>query len=99
MFAIGLMSAPFGVLQTTLLLMTTEPKVQGRALGMLQFAIGIMPISALVLGVIADSIGVSATTAICGVLMLASMIAVGLRVPEMLGYSGIEPKESQLEAA
>ncbi len=91
MFAIGFMSAPFGVLQTTLLLMTTEPKIQGRALGMLQFAIGIMPISALVLGTIADRAGVSVTTAICGVLMAASMVAVGLRVPEMLLYSGIEP--------
>jgi len=101
MFAIGVMSAPFGVLQTTLLLMTTEPRIQGRALGMLQFAIGVMPISALVLGSIADQIGVSATTAICGVLMAASMVAVGLKVPEMLGYSGIEPAApaSQLDAA
>ncbi len=91
MIAIGLMSAPFGVLQTTLLLMTTAPHVQGRALGMLQFAIGVMPISALGLGIVADRFGVSVTTAVCGVLMALSMVAVGLKVPEMLRYSGIEP--------
>ncbi len=44
---IGLASAAFGVLQTTLLLMTTEAAVHGRALGQQELAIDIMPVSTL----------------------------------------------------
>ena len=90
MIMIGTMSASFGVLQTTLLLMTTEPGMQGRALGMQELAIGIMPISALVLGAIADQVGVRATTAVCGSLLAICMFALAAAVPELLRYSGFE---------
>src|SRR5690606_13482070 len=50
---IGVFSAAFGVLQTTLLLLATEPAVHGRALGLQELAIGIMPLAALVLGQVA----------------------------------------------
>ncbi|HET9659509.1 MAG TPA: MFS transporter [Thermomicrobiales bacterium] len=86
MIMIGVMSASFGVLQTTLLLMTTDPAVQGRALGLQELAIGIMPISALVLGTIADRVGVGPTTTVCGFLLAVCMLTIAARVPALLRY-------------
>jgi MFS family permease len=100
MFGVGLMSASFGVLQTTLLLMTTEPQVQGLALGMQELAIGIMPFSSLAVGAIAQQIGVSATTQGCAFLLAASMVVLAFRVPEVLRYSGNTPAQmSQVPAS
>jgi len=90
MGGIGLMSAAFGVLQTTLLLMTTEPAVQGRALGMQELAIGIMPISSLVLGAIAQTVGIVPTTFVSAMLLALLMLAMAIRVPELVRYSGNE---------
>jgi MFS family permease len=90
MAAIGVMSASFGVLQTTLLLMTTEPQVQGRALGMQELAIGIMPLSSLVLGGIAEEIGVGRTTQGSALLLAILMVILAIRVPEIVRYSGTQ---------
>ena len=88
MVGVGLASATFGVLQTTLLLMTTEPGVQGRALGMQELAIGIMPVSSLLLGAVAQSIGVGPTTFISASLLSLLMIGLAIRVPALVRYSG-----------
>ena len=80
--------------QTTLLLMTTEPGVQGLALGMQELAIGIMPFSSLVVGAIAQRIGVGATTQGCAFLLAASMVVLAFRVPEVLRYSGRGPVQA-----
>jgi len=90
MGGIGLMSASFGVLQTTLLLMTTEPGLQGRALGVQELAIGIMPFSSLALGAVAQAVGVGSTTFVSGLLLAAAMLVLARRVPELLRYSGIQ---------
>ncbi|WP_114853492.1 MFS transporter [Brachybacterium sp. YJGR34] len=86
---IGLFSAAFGVLQTTLLLMTTEPEVHGRALGVQELAIGIMPLAALVLGQVAEHVGVGWTTVGAGLVMVAVLIALMVRVPALLRFDGI----------
>jgi len=88
MACIGLASAAFGVLQTTLMLMTTEPSMQGRALGIQELAIGSMPIASLGLGVVAQEIGVGTTATICGTLLLITMLVLANRVPELVRYSG-----------
>lgn len=90
MIGIGLASAAFGVLQTTLLLMTTERGVQGRALGMQELAIGIMPISSLLLGVVAEQIGVGMTTFVSASTLAILMVLLAIRVPELIRYSGNE---------
>jgi predicted MFS family arabinose efflux permease len=95
MICIGVMSASFGVLQTTLLLMTTEPRVQGRALGMQELAIGIMPFSSLILGGIAQGIGVGPTTQGSALLLSLLMVILAIRVPELLRYSGTQAGHSQ----
>lgn len=88
MACIGLTSAAFGVLQTTLMLMTTKPSMQGRALGIQELAIGAMPLSSLGLGVVAQKIGVGATAMICGSLLLVIMLTLATRVPDLVRYSG-----------
>lgn len=83
---IGVFSAAFGVLQTTLLLMATEPAVHGRALGLQELAIGIMPVASLVLGQIAEHVGVGATTFGAALLMVGCLLLIMVRVPELLRF-------------
>jgi MFS family permease len=89
MTAIGVMSAAFGVLQTTLLLMTTDESLHGRALGVQELAIGIMPLASLALGAFAEHYGVGITTFVSAVLLVAAVAALGLWTPKLLRYSGV----------
>ncbi|GAA5228987.1 MFS transporter [Paeniglutamicibacter antarcticus] len=89
---VGLASAPFGVLQSTLLLMMTERGVQGRVMGIQELAIGVMPLSTLVLGLAAELVGVAAVAQINGVLLVLFLVVLGARVPALLRYSGIQPQ-------
>ncbi|TDW81810.1 putative MFS family arabinose efflux permease [Kribbella pratensis] len=89
MSAIGVMSAAFGVLQTTLLLMTTDESLHGRALGVQELAIGIMPLASLALGAFAEHYGVGITTFVSAVLLVAAVAALGLWTPKLLRYSGL----------
>ncbi|MFE7357056.1 hypothetical protein ACFU8Q_28835 [Streptomyces sp. NPDC057543] len=91
MACIGLMSASFGVLQTTLLLMVTDPSVQGRALGMQELAIGVMPFAALRLGAGAQWVGVGTTTFFSALLLVVLLVTVAAVVPRLVSYQGIEP--------
>jgi hypothetical protein len=88
MVAIGLATSAFGVLQTTLLLMTTERSVHGRALGLQELAIGVMPIAALGLGAVAEFAGVGPTTFVSALLLVAFQLGLAVRVPDLLRYSG-----------
>ena len=102
MAAIGLASAAFGVLQTTLLLMAAPSHVQGRALGLQELAIGVMPVSSLLLGVAAQTVGVGATTFVCGIALVVILAGLSLGVPQLLRYSGTdtgEPVARTAEAA
>ncbi|MDN5763228.1 MAG: MFS transporter [Microlunatus sp.] len=85
---IGLTGSAFGVLQITLTLMTTEPEIHGRALGLLEFAIGIMPISALVLGVFAERFGVDRTTFVSALALVLVMSVLAVRTLDLVRYSG-----------
>ncbi|TCC02625.1 MFS transporter [Kribbella soli] len=89
MTAIGVMSAAFGVLQTTLLLMTTDESLHGRALGVQELAIGIMPVASLALGAFAEHYGVGITTFVSGVVLVTAVAALGLWTPSLLRYSGV----------
>jgi MFS family permease len=90
MAGIGLASAAFGVLQTTLLLMTTEPAVHGRALGLQELAIGAIPVASLALGAIAEAVGVGPTTFVAALLLVGAIALLGLRVPQLVRYSGVQ---------
>ncbi|WP_427890735.1 MFS transporter [Kribbella sp. GL6] len=88
MTGIGVMSAAFGVLQTTLLLMTTPEPLHGRALGVQELAIGIMPVASLALGAFAEHYGVNITTFVSAVLLVTTLGALALWTPSLLRYSG-----------
>lgn len=85
---IGLSASPFGILQTTLMLMMTEPHVQGRVMGIQELTIGVMPVSSLLLGSAAEIIGIANVALISGTLLAISLAILALRVPELLRYSG-----------
>ncbi|MEV5082004.1 MFS transporter [Streptomyces sp. NPDC056159] len=85
---IGLTSAAFGVLQTTLLLLTTDPAVHGRALGLQELCIGVMPVATLVLGATAERAGVARTVFCAALLLVCGLGVLALRVPALLTFSG-----------
>ncbi|MFJ7200617.1 MULTISPECIES: hypothetical protein [unclassified Streptomyces] len=89
MACIGLMSASFGVLQTTLLLMTTAPEVRGRALGLQELAIGVMPFASLGLGAAAQRLGAGPTAFLSALLLVVILLTLAARVPQLLRYSGV----------
>jgi MFS family permease len=91
MAAIGVMSSAFAVLQTTLLLMTTDPAIQGRALGVQELAIGVMPVSSLALGAAAQTIGVGPTTFLSGLCLIAILVGITVWVPKLLTYGSPAP--------
>lgn len=89
-FGVGVVGAAFGVLQATLMIMTSAPEVQGRALGILELAIGSMPLGTILLGTIAAWIGVGRTTFFAGALFVLILVLHSIRVPDLLRYSGDE---------
>jgi predicted MFS family arabinose efflux permease len=88
MVAVGVTSAAFAVLQTTLLLMATEPAVHGRALGLQELAIGIMPVATLGLGAGAAQGGGGPTTLGASLVLVVAIGAIVLAVPELLRFGG-----------
>ncbi|MGD9479566.1 MFS transporter [Shinella sp. G-2] len=88
MALIGLAASPFGILQTTLLLMMTEPHVQGRVMGIQELTIGVMPLASLLVGLAAEAIGIVHVALINGAALAACLILLALRVPALLRYSG-----------
>lgn len=88
MALIGLSSSPFGVLQNTLMLMMTEPRVQGRVMGIQELTIGVMPLASIMLGSMAELIGIMNVALLSGTLLATALISVALRNPALLRYSG-----------
>jgi MFS family permease len=91
MAGIGVLGAAFGVLQTTLLLMTTGPAVHGRALGLQELAIGAMPLASVALGAIAQHVGAPLTTTVAALLLATCLVALAVVTPTLLPYSGRPP--------
>lgn len=85
---IGFAASPFGVLQTTLLLMMTDPPMQGRVMGIQELTIGVMPFASLMAGMAGEAIGIIHVALINGTLLAISLVLLGLRVPALLRYSG-----------
>ena len=88
MAGIGLLGSLFSVLQTTLLLLTTDADLHGRALGLQELVIGVMPLTALLLGIVADRFGVGPTTFVSALLLVVTLLGLALWSPSFLRYSG-----------
>lgn len=65
--------------------------MHGRALGLQELAIGVIPIASLGLGAVAELIGVGLTTLVSALLLVAFQHGLALRVPQLLHYSGRRP--------
>ena len=91
MLVAGLASAPFGTLQTTLLLHATPPTLQGRAVGLQELAIGAQPLASLLIGAAADWIGMSAAGFLSIALLALGLVVITLAIPELLRYQGVGP--------
>ncbi|MEU4195686.1 MFS transporter [Kribbella sp. NPDC026611] len=98
MGVIGVFSAAFGVLQTTLLLMTTEAPLHGRALGVQELAIGVMPLTSLVIGAFAQRYGAASTTFVCGFLLVLVTVALGIWTRELFRFGAPEPTNRRLRS-
>ena len=99
MTAIGVLSAAFGVLQTTLLLMATDVRLHGRALGVQELAIGVMPVTSLALGAFAEHFGISTTTCVSASLLVLLMLVVAVWTPQLLRYGGQDHHLPPLDSA
>lgn len=80
----GLASAPFGALQAALMLQATPSALQGRAMGMQSLAIGVTPLASLVLGAVAQVLGMPLTGFVSLVLLIVSLVIVALAIPELI---------------
>lgn len=84
----GMFSAPFGALQTTLMLHATPPQLQGRAMGLQELAVGATPLASLLMGAVAQWIGMPLTGFFAQVLLIATLAATAFAIPELIRYHG-----------
>jgi predicted MFS family arabinose efflux permease len=80
---VGVGSAGFGVMQSTLLLLLAPEEARGRVMGVQVLAIGVRPLATLLQGAAATVIGVPATTTIVGLALVVAMLGVGIAVPTL----------------
>jgi MFS family permease len=69
LFLVGLMSAVFMSLNMTLMQLYSSDEMRGRIVSMAMMTFGIMPLSAVPFGAIAESIGTAASLEIGGLLL------------------------------
>ncbi len=99
LFLLGLGTAGFGTMQSTIVVIAASEEMRGRALGIISLAIGAGPIGALMIGVIADNTSPQAAIAILAVLGLITVSAVGIFMPEIRGPIAQREDEPQSEIA
>lgn len=86
MFIAGLFSAPFMVLQATLLLLVVPAPAHGRAFGLLELGIASQPLGALVLGVVASRLGISLTVALSSAALAVLTLLIAVMHPALPRY-------------
>ena len=74
---LGLGSAGFGTMQSTIIILAAKDEMRSRVLGVLTFAIGTGPIGALIVGSVAESIGPQNAIAINAIVGLLTVGLVG----------------------
>ena len=90
LFVAGMSSDAYMALNSTLVMMNTEPRVYGRVMGVYMMVQSIRPLTVLPISAIADAIGTSFTLLCSGAICGAFIFAVGVFYP---GYRDIGTAE------
>lgn len=99
---LGLGTAGFGTMQSTIVVITASDEMRGRALGVISLAIGAGPIGALLIGLVAEFTSPSAAIMMFASLGVITVGSVALLMPELRGRMTQriqrEPSEQSAEA-
>ena len=82
---LGIGTSGFGTMQSTIVLLVSEPELRGRALGVVTIAIGAGPIGSLIIGAVSEWIGSSSALMINSVLGFILVAASGFLMPSIRG--------------
>ena len=83
LFLLGLGTAGFGTMQSTIVVIAASEDMRGRALGVISLAIGAGPIGALLIGAVAETTSPPMAIAMFAILGLITVGAVGILMPEI----------------
>ena len=92
---LGLGTAGFGTMQSTIVVISSSDEMRGRALGVISLAIGAGPIGALLIGALAETTSPATGIAIFAILGILSLSAVSLLMPELRAPMGQQSVESR----
>ena len=90
---LGLGTAGFGTMQSTIVVMSASDEMRGRALGVISLAIGAGPVGALLIGALAEGTSPAAGIGMFAVVGILSLGAVSLLMPELrapMGQQGMD---------
>ena len=99
LFLLGLGTAGFGTMQSTIVVIAASEDMRGRALGVISLAIGAGPIGALLIGALAQTTSPPMAIAVFASLGLLTVGTVGILMPEIRDPIVQEAGSPQAEAA
>ena len=85
---LGLGTAGFGTMQSTIIVISASDDMRGRALGVISLAIGAGPVGALLIGLVAETTSPATGIAIFAILGILSLSLVTLVMPELRAPMG-----------
>ena len=91
---LGLGTAGFGTMQSTIIVISASDDMRGRALGVISLAIGAGPIGALLIGALAETTSPATGIAVFAILGILSLSIVALVMPELRAPMGQAPSEA-----
>ena len=92
---LGLGTAGFGTMQSTIIVISASDEMRGRALGVISLAIGAGPIGALLIGAVAETTSPATGITIFAILGIVSLSLVSLLMPELRAPMGQQPSETR----
>ena len=92
---LGLGTAGFGTMQSTIIVISASDEMRGRALGVISLAIGAGPIGALLIGAVAETTSPATGITIFAIVGILSLSLVSLLMPELRAPMAQQPPESR----
>lgn len=92
---LGLGTAGFGTMQSTIIVISASDDMRGRALGVISLAIGAGPIGALLIGAVAETTSPATGITIFAILGILSLSLVALMMPELRAPMGQQASASR----